>query len=225
MDDVASIDLQSALAGFEGTAANFSVRFIPDAMVRAEYNQHVKAFSKELLSEVSSNKITPSQAAAKAAEMRNTLMDAMRGKTSEIAKAYAFSIKTQGKSLPYLESKYAKQLFSKPFESLNGSQKNKIWKEIVFSSGRPQLKANNLAKTMGRAGRSFIALTIALSVYNIATAEDKLLASAKRKCSYWRRFAWVCGRRCGSRLGLWAWCSCMCWNRSFCWGRNVCYWR
>ncbi|PCM43754.1 hypothetical protein CPA50_15470 [Marinobacter sp. ANT_B65] len=32
---------------------------------------------------------------------------------------------------------------------------------------------------MGRAGKSFIALTIALAVYNIATAEDKLLASAK----------------------------------------------
>lgn len=179
MDNVVSIDLQSALAGFESAAANFGVRFIPDARVRAEYNHQAKALSKELLSEVSSNKITSAQAAAKAAEMRNTLMDAMRGKTSEIAKAYAFNIKTQGKSLPYLESKYSKQLFNKSFEILNSTQQNRIWKEIVFSSGRPQLKANNLAKTMGRAGKSFIALTIALAVYNIATAEDKLLASAK----------------------------------------------
>ncbi|WP_143750754.1 hypothetical protein [Marinobacter sp. ANT_B65] len=98
------------------------------------------------MSEVSSNKITPAQAAAKASEMSNTLMDSMRGKTSEIAKAYAFNVKAQGKSLPYLESKYSKQMFNNSFESLNSTKQNRIWKEIVFSSGRAQLKANNLAK-------------------------------------------------------------------------------
>lgn len=107
------------------------------------------------------------------------LMDAMRGQSSEIARAYAVSLKTQGKSLPELESKYAKKLFGRSFNALSETQKGKIWKEIVFSSGRPRMEANQLAKTMGRAGRGFIAVTVAISVYNIATAEDKIVASAK----------------------------------------------
>jgi len=111
--------------------------------------------------------------------MRNILMDTMRNKTSEIAKAYALNQKTKGKSLPFLEQKYAKEAFKKPFEKLNPSQKNKVWKEIVFSSGRPQQKANKLAKSLGRAGRSFIAITIVISVYNIASADDKIQTTAK----------------------------------------------
>jgi hypothetical protein len=128
---------------------------------------------------VKSGKISSFEGAKIASQMRNVLMDAMRGQSSEIARAYAVSVKTQGKSLPELELKYAKRLFGKSFEALSKSQKGNVWKEIVFSSGRPRMEANQLAKTMGRAGRGFVAITIAISVYNIATADDKLIASAK----------------------------------------------
>lgn len=179
MKQVKSTELQAAIAGLESSAANFGMRFIPDSMVRSQYNTQAKKLSKEILDEVSSGKITSSQGATKASAMRNVIMDTMRGKTSEISKAYAFNIKTKGKSLSFLEQKYSKQFFNKPFEKINSTQKNKVWKEIVFSSGRPQTAATNLAKTLGRAGKGFIALTITISVYNIATADDKLKAAGK----------------------------------------------
>lgn len=172
-------DLNTAIAGFESSSANFAIRFIPDAKVRAEYQLKSKALSREILNDVKSGKISSFQGAKQASQMRNVLMDAMRGQSSEIARAYAVSLKTQGKSLPELESKYAKRLFGKSFETLTETQKGKIWREIVFSSGRPRMEANQLAKTMGKAGKGFVAITIAISVYNIATAEDKLMASAK----------------------------------------------
>lgn len=172
-------DLNTAIAGFESTSANFAFRFIPDAKVRTEYRLKAEALSQEILKDVKSGKISSFQGAKQASQMRNVLMDAMRGQSSEIARAYAVSLKTHGKSLPELESKYAKSLFGNSFETLSETQKSRVWKEIVFSSGRPSMKANLLAKTMGRAGKGFIAITIAISVYNIATAKDKLMASAK----------------------------------------------
>lgn len=179
MEQTDTIELETAIAGLESSAANFGARLIPDAKVRVAYNQQAKNLSKEILDQVENGKITAAQGADRASKMRNVLMDAMRGKTSEIARAYAFNQKTQGKSLLYLEQKYALQFYTKPFDKLNASQQNKVWKEVVFSSGRPKTKVNNLAKTMGQVGRSFIAVTIAVSVYNIATAEDQLLATAK----------------------------------------------
>jgi|SRR5690606_28719327 len=172
-------DLTTAIAGFESSVANFGIRFIPDFKVRAEYQLKAKLLSQEILKDVNTGKISSFEGAKTASQLRNVLMDAMRGQSSEIARAYAVSLKTQGKSLPELESKYAKKLFGRSFDALSEAQKGKIWKEIVFSSGRPRMEANQLAKTMGRAGRGFIAVTVAISVYNIATAEDKIMASAK----------------------------------------------
>jgi hypothetical protein len=48
----------------------------------------------------------------------------------------------------------------------------------VQKSGEPQVRASNSAKWMGRAGRGLFVLTIAIAVYHIATAEDKVRASA-----------------------------------------------
>ncbi|KXO14164.1 putative membrane-associated [Moritella sp. JT01] len=179
MGQVENRELNASMAAMESSITNFGVRFIPDSMVRAEYNIQAKKLSREIISDVTSGKITAAQGAERASSMRNLIMDTMRGKTSEIAKAYAVNQKTKGKSLSFLEQKYSKKLFSVEFEKLNGSQQNKIWKEIVFSAGRPQLQANKLAKILGRAGKGFIALTITISIYNIATADDKLIATAK----------------------------------------------
>lgn len=174
-----SSELNSAIAGFESTAFNFGMRFIPDSMVRAEYNKKAKLLSSEIVSQVNSGKISASEGAKRASGMRNILMDTLRGKTSEIAIAYAKNQKITGKTMAQLEAHYAKKLLGKSFDALSPGQKNKVWKEIVFASGRPQAKATKLAKVFGIAGKSFIALTITISVYNIVTADDKLQATAK----------------------------------------------
>lgn len=178
-DHSAQQELQAAIAGLESSASNFGIRFIPDSMVRSEYNLQAKKLSAEIIKDVKTGKITAAQGAKRASSMRNVLMDTMRGKTSEIARAYAFKQKAQGKSLLQLQEKYSQELFKKPFEKLTDTQKNGAWKEIVFSAGRPQTTATKLAKLLGSAGRGFIAITITISIYNIATAEDKLNATAK----------------------------------------------
>ncbi|MEO0444253.1 MAG: hypothetical protein AAFZ92_11050 [Pseudomonadota bacterium] len=172
-------ELELALSSLESTAFNFGTRFIPDSMVRVEYNRKAGLLSKEILDKVVSGKISVKEGAKQASEMRNILMDTLRGKTSEIARAYAVKQKSMGKSLPELEQKYAKKLYNLSFESLSPNNRNKVWKEIVFSSGRPQLSVNKLAKVFGAAGRGFIALSLTISVYNITTADDVLEAASK----------------------------------------------
>ncbi len=171
--------LRSAIVGFESSAFNFGARFIPDSMMRADYNLKARNLSTEIINQVKTGKLSASEGARRASEMRNLLMDATRGKTSEIARAYAFREKAIGKSLIELEHRYADRLFSKPFTSLGAGQKGLVWNEVVFAAGRPRIKANQLATLFGVAGRSFIAITITISVYNIVTADDAAKATAQ----------------------------------------------
>lgn len=171
-------DLKIELASFESTAFNFGARFIPDSQVRVEYNFRAKQLSAEIRRMVETRKITPVEGARRASEMRNALMDAMRGRSSEIGRAYAIASKATGKTLPQLQEVYAARLFGKQFPSLAANQQNAVWKEIVFAAGRPRIRANQLARIFGIVGRSFIALTITISVYNIVTAENKSTALA-----------------------------------------------
>lgn len=105
-------------------------------------------------------------------------MDALRGKSSEIGRAYAVGTKATGKSLTQLEEYYAAKAYSRAFSTLSSTQKNAVWSEIVFAAGRPKTSANNLARVFGATGRAFIALTIVISAYNIVTAKDKTQAVA-----------------------------------------------
>lgn len=171
-------ELRSELAALQSTAANFGIRFIPDAKVRLEYNMKAQQLSSEILAEVKAGRLSIASAAARASELRNVLMDAMRGQTSEIARAYAVKHKALGKTLPELQEKYARKLFYAGFSELAEQQRNRVWREIVFSSGRPQAKANQLAKVLGSAGRGFIALTLVVSAYHLYAADNKAKAVA-----------------------------------------------
>lgn len=171
--------LDSAIRGFKTSAFHFGCRFIPDSKVRLQYTKRVSAFSKELVELVNLEKLSAKEAAKQASEMRNIIMDAARGKTSEIAQAYAVNQKATGLTLPELEQKYSKRLYGKNFSRLSPNAKNNVWKNIVFSAGRPQLKATKLAKYIGIAGKGLIAMTITISTYNIVTSDDKVIATAR----------------------------------------------
>lgn len=170
--------MEKDLAELEVTAANFAARFIPDAKVRQEYIASTKKFSLELQEKVKRNQLTPQAAAQQAQLMRNSIMNAMRGKTSDFGLAIARFMKKEGKTLQQLEIKYAQELFKADFSLLNHEQKGEVWRKIVEKAGEPQVKASNSAKWLGRAGRGLFVLTVTISVYNIAMAEDKVRATA-----------------------------------------------
>ncbi len=117
-------------------------------------------------------------AAQQAQKMRNSVMNALRGKTSDFGLALARFMKKEGKSLQQLELKYAQELYKADFSRLNSEQKGNVWKKIVAKAGEPQVRVSNSVKWFGRAGRGLFVLTVAISVYHIAKAEDKVRATA-----------------------------------------------
>lgn len=170
--------LDSELAELQVMSNNFAIRFIPDAKVRQDYIEYTKKFSSDLQKSVKNKKMSFQAAARQANIMRNAMMDAMRGKSSDFGLAIARFLKKEGMSLAELEQKYGNNLFSKDFNSLNQTQKNEVWRKIVSKAGEPRVRASNGAIWLGRAGRGLFVITAAIAVYHIATAEDKVRATA-----------------------------------------------
>lgn len=172
-------ELESAIALMESQAVIFANKFIPDTAVRQEYIKMSRKASNDIRELVEAGKITPKQAAERAHSIRNTLLDASRGKLSNIGRAWSQNLKKLGKTLPELENYYAKKLFKLNFESLSQGNKNRVWKEIVAASGRPKASVNTSAKILGAVGKGFVVVTVSLALYNIISAEDKTRATAK----------------------------------------------
>ncbi len=172
-------ELESAIAVMESQASIFALKFIPDSRSRAEYMLKTRQASKEIRDLVRSGKLTPQEGAKRASTIRNTIMDATRGKLSDIGRAWSQKLKRNGKTLAELESHYTKKLFSLNFDSLSQSNKNRVWKEIVAASGRPSPSMNTTAKIMKHAGRGLVVITVSLALYNIISAEDKVRATSK----------------------------------------------
>jgi hypothetical protein len=169
---------EQELATMQIAAASFATQCIPNGKVRSDYIAQIEKFSKELILKVARNQITPHAAAMQAQLMRNTILEATRGRSTALGFAIAEFLKKEGPTLASLETKYAKDLYGKNFLDLDQSQQNRVWRTIVKKSGDSRASANNGAKWMGRAGRGFFVLTVVISIYHIARAEDKVRAAA-----------------------------------------------
>lgn len=170
--------LESELSALEIATANFASRFITDSRVRLDYINQTAKFSKELRDNVKKKLITPSAAAQQAQTMRNQIMAAMRGSTSDFGLALARLLKKEGKTLAQLEAKYALQVYKMDFAKLSNTQQGVVWRKIVEKAGQPQLTASNTARWFGRAGRGLFVLTVVISIYHVAKAKDKVRATA-----------------------------------------------
>lgn len=171
--------LTQEFAELQVTATNFAARFIKDAPVRAQYIAQTQAYAKETLRLVNSGAMSVQEGVKKTQMMRNSIMNAMRAQSSDLGLALAQFLKSEGKSLGELEEIYSKRLFKTNFKDLPESQRRTVWIEIIKKSGQPQKTASTYARLMGHAGKGLIALTVAISFYHIATAEDKARATAK----------------------------------------------
>jgi hypothetical protein len=164
--------LQSTLA----TSGTFAMN---DAHVRNLYNQRVKAAANEIRSAAQSGSISWKLAASQASELRNTVMETLRVRTSPYGRASAQGMKAQGKSINALIAEKTIKLFGSnaDFSRLNTAQQNQVFAAVVESSGKTNAGVNAAMSRMRAAGRTLIFLSIAISVYNVSVAEDKAAAA------------------------------------------------
>lgn len=171
--------LEAALSQMESTAMNFAYRFINDGKVRMRYINQTRELADEFRTRATSGAISPEEAAKQVQAVRNQILEAQRLRTSDIGKAIAINLKKTGLTLAELTEKYAQSKFSTSFLKLSPANQNKVYLEIIDSSGRPRPSMNAAANKFSRLGQGFLVVTIGAAVYNIAVAEDKITATAR----------------------------------------------
>jgi len=169
---------QTTLDGLQGELANGGTYLTIDSRLRLEYSKLVKAASSELSDKATRGLISWEQAAAEAQEMRNAIMEMIRGRSTPLGRAMAQQLKREGKTLNALIANKTRQNFGESaiFDNLSELQKNKIYGDIVKSAGKSNPRVNAKMLYYSRAGKGLLILSLAVSVYVITTSDDKMAA-------------------------------------------------
>lgn len=108
------------------------------------------------------------------------VMEILRRCSTPIGRAVAEKLKPTGTTLnKQIALKTQQQHPGKDFNHLTSTQQNEVYKKIVTSSGSSRGTVNACMRNLSPAGRGLIALSIAVSTYNIASAEDKVAATKR----------------------------------------------
>lgn len=172
---------ESAIQSLEAEVANIGAHFSLDATARQTYSRQIKAMADELRSHASSGRITWKQAAEQAQQTRNVILEVLRGRSTPVGRAFAEQMKSSGKTLNELIASKTLELHgpNANFNRLSLEQQNAVYGKIVASAGKSNPHVNALMRKLSRAGRGLLFLSLALSVYDVATAEDKMAAAGR----------------------------------------------
>lgn len=171
--------LERALRLMEAEALVFATRFIKDGSVRLQYGAEIRRYASEIMAAVRRGEVSLIEAHQLAHQMRNNVLDAMRLRSSDIGRAYAESLKQGGAELADLHEKYSRQRFGKTFDRLTQAERNRVYLDIIESSGRPRQSIMRVARPLRNLGRGLAVVTFGFAIYNIAAAEDKVEATAR----------------------------------------------
>jgi hypothetical protein len=172
---------ESAIRALEAEIANAGAHLTIDSAARQAYTKQILVMSNELRSMAFTGQITWAKAAEQANEARNTIMSIIRSRSTPVGLAIAESIKQEGKTLNELVARKTVQLFGSGavFDKLPVEKQNKVFAEIVTAAGKSRPEVTATMMKLSYAGRGLIFLSIAISVYTIATAENKVDAAGK----------------------------------------------
>ncbi|AEG01772.1 hypothetical protein [Methylomonas methanica] len=172
---------ESAIRALESEIANIGAHLAIDSAARQAYAMQVQAMSTELRMMASAGKISWAQAAQKANATRNLIMDVVRNRSTPVGLAIAQQMKQQGITLNEIIAKKAQSLYGDKisFTNLSLEKQNKVYAEVVKSAGKSNPKVTSAMIKLSRAGRGLIFLSVALSVYTVATSENKLATAGK----------------------------------------------
>lgn len=171
--------LEAALDALRAEVANAGAHLALDAETRKAYIRLTANMSAELKQAAQSGRMSWEAAANEAQVVRNAIMEQMRARTTPVGRALAEQMKAEGKSLTDLVTEKTAKLFGKgrQFDSLSAAERDSVFAEIVASAGRGRPSVNASVRLMSRAGRGLLIFSLAVSVYTIATANDKVDAA------------------------------------------------
>ncbi|WP_222888601.1 hypothetical protein [Enterobacter sp. C2] len=173
---------EQAINALQGDVAAAAARLSVDPRLRLEYSKRIKEMASDLRAKANAGVISWEKAAQEAQITRNLIMDMVRARSTPLGKAMAERLKSEGKTLNELVAKKAKSLFGPQanFNSLSEVQKNQIYASIVESAGKSNPQVNMKMIQLSRIGRGLVVLSIAISIYEIYTADDKVSETGRQ---------------------------------------------
>ena len=170
-------ELEQALDELEAEGESFAFRFIDVAIIRQRYVQSVQAMAREILEKVHSGEMTSKAGAELAHGLRNEIMDNLRRESMDLGRSMAEKLKAVGKTLEEILQKIARKKFGKDFTLLTEAERGEVYLECIASAGRPNPEVVKSAARYGKLGKGLFVLSLAIAVYNVATADDKWKAA------------------------------------------------
>ncbi len=144
-----------------------------DGIVRGRYQASIDAFVAEMRREARAGRITWAEAARRANETRNLTMEILRGRSSPIGRAIAERLKPEGRTLNELIARRTIQRFgpNAVFDALSAADRNLVLSDVVSGAARSNATVDSAVARASRAGRALLLLSVAISVYRVATSE------------------------------------------------------
>lgn len=172
-DTAAQKHLHDALFAMEAEGNAFAARCIKENAVRQQYRRSIQDAVAEIEADVDSGSITAEQGAQRAVWIRNNLMDLSRSGSSEVGRAFAESLKREGKTFAELLEYRASQLFDKTPAALTAEERTAVMRAIIAGAARDNVEVTNALRFLGGASRGLVALSVGLAVYDIYQAPDR----------------------------------------------------
>lgn len=150
-----------------------------DASARLAYDQQITVMAREFRDLATSGRISWEEAAMRANETRNTILEMMRGRSTPLGRSIAEYLKMEGRTLNSLIARKTTELFGPHavFTRLSVQDKNMVFFEIVKSAGKSDARITTAMRRLSPAGRSLVVLSLGISIYNIAVAENRMAAA------------------------------------------------
>ena len=172
---------ESVIQSLEAQIASVGAHAAVEGESRRIYQRQIREFAEELRQQASSGKISWAEAAAKARDVREAVMSTRRGAGTAVGRAFAEQLKREGPTLNGLIARKVQELYGAAanFNRLTGPQQDAVYAAVVKAAGKSNVRVNAIMRTVGRAGRGLIVVSIGISIYEVATAEDKLSAAGR----------------------------------------------
>lgn len=174
-------NFENAIHSLEAQITNVGAHLTIDSTVRLAYIREVSTMAEQLRSAASSGKISWSEAAQQAQETRNLVMEICRSRSTPVGRAYAEATKKSGYTLNQMITKSTERAYGKTavFSRLSPVQKNKIYAAIIRSAGKPNAVVSARMAQLAYAGKGVLVIALGVSIYNVATSDNKLSATGK----------------------------------------------
>jgi hypothetical protein len=131
--------------------------------------------------DVKAGRLTWKQAAQHASELRNEVMSIIRARSTPVGRSFAEYFKRAGRTLNELVAKKTLELFgdTAEFARLTAAQQDEVYEAIVRSAGKSSPTITARMRTLSRAGRGLLFLSIGYAVYTVVTSDDMVKAAEK----------------------------------------------